>query len=398
LASSASFVRAQIHTRCILMWLRIWNIPRMDVREEFLFSKGRSMRFGDLVRSIIPPWGNRPKESLTVLYASAQPSQHIFDALKSHSIPIRVFEAISAEGLIRGITPETDLVIFDGAQSVLASAECPAGSLMRTLADLMIPVVTQKDFLSRPEEMYGRALLARGHRIGLQHLGARFVLVTGFAGGVGKTTLAMCVARRFRESRRPAALLEAGLGLSTIGRRTAATASLYNIYTSQTAPAQWEGVDVFPATEEAAAVLASDQERERRDQFFTSLLQEYALAVVDAFPRHPLWPHLLRRATDVLLVATPAEEMVAQAEELLQEIRHAHPALRTHLVINKTRTAGERLGLSDSLHIPYSESRAQRFDPSLADPLLEALYPGWSRLSRTLSPRQHVLAAEKASA
>jgi hypothetical protein len=239
-------------------------------------------------RSLVSRLRRREADSLTVLYASARPEQPVFDALKAHTAPIRVFEAVSAEGLIRGVTPDTDLVIYDGAGSVLASPECPAGSLQRTLSDLAIPIVTQQEFLERPAEMFGRALLARGNRVGLQHLGTRFVLVTGFAGGVGKTTLAMTIARRFRESRRPTALLEAGLGLSTIARRAHAAATLYDIYTGQAQPALWEGVDAYPANEEAAAVLAGEKERARREKFFDGLRQNYALVIVDAFPRHPL--------------------------------------------------------------------------------------------------------------
>lgn len=355
------------------------------------------MTLSNVLRSILSRIHHRSDDLLTVLYASAKPIQGVFDALKSHTAPIRVYEAISAEGLIRGITPDTDLVIFDGPESVLASPECPAGSLQRTLSDLAIPIVSQKEFLSRPEEMYGRALLARGNRVGLQHLATRFVLVTGFTGGVGKTTLSMTLARRFRESRRPAALLEAGLGLSTLSRRTHVTASLYDIYTGQTKPDIWEGVDVFPAAEEVAAVLAGEKEHERRAAFLDGLCHDYALVVVDAFPRHPLWPHLLARATDVLIVATPLEEIMAQAEELFHELRNSHATARPHLVVNKTRTAGERLGLADSLLVPFDESRAQRFDPTLADPILEALYPGWKRVRRPAVSTRNALHAQEAA-
>jgi MinD-like ATPase involved in chromosome partitioning or flagellar assembly len=250
------------------------------------------------------------------------------------------------------------------------------------LADLAIPVVTQAAFLSNPDEMLGRAMLARGNRVGLDHLATRFVVVTGLVGGVGKTTLAMALARRFRESLRPAALLEAGLGLSTIARRARVTASLYDIYTRQEAPNVWEGVDIFPASEEQATVLTGSKEKERRETFFDRLCRDYSFVVVDAFPRHPLWPDLMGYATDILIVASPLDEVLAQAEELQQELRHAQGKARQWLVVNKTRTAGERIGLSGSLSIPFAEGRAQCLDASLADPILQALYPGWRRVRR----------------
>jgi cellulose biosynthesis protein BcsQ len=373
-------------------------IPRKDARDSSAYLEGRSMKLSNPLRFFLSRIRRRKENSLTVLYASARPVQGVLDALHSQNLPIRVYEAISAEGVIRGITPETDLVIFDGADTVLASNDCPAGSLQRTLADLAIPIATQLEFLAQPDEMLGRALLARGNRVGLQHLASRFVLVTGFTGGVGKTTLSMTLARRFRESRRPAALLEAGLGLSTILRRTRVSASLYDIYTGQSQPDRWEGVDIFPAAEEAASVLAGEKESLRRGRFLDGLRNDYALVVVDAFPRHPLWPYLLAYATDVLIVATPLEEILAQAEELQLELRHSRTSAHLHLVINKTRTTGERLGLADSLRVTFDETRAQRFDPSLADPILEALYPGWKRVRRPAASTRTPLLAQEPNA
>jgi Mrp family chromosome partitioning ATPase len=325
----------------------------------------------------------RREKNLVVLYASAKPIQAVLDALQNCEIQTRIYEALSAEGLIHGITSETSLVIYDGPESILSSPACTSESLGRTLADLSIPVVPQSAFLANPEEMFGRALLARGNRVGLDHLATRFVMITGLVGGVGKTTLSMALARRFRESLRPVALLEAGLGLSTIAHRTHAVSSLYDIYTRQTTPDIWEGVDIFAASEEQATVLTGAKEQERREKFFDRLRRDYSLVVVDAFPRHPLWPFLLAHATDMLIIATPSTEILAQADELQQELRNCNAAARQLLVVNKTRTAGERLGLSDALSIPFAEGRAQRCDPSLTDPILEALYPGWRRVRRS---------------
>jgi hypothetical protein len=342
------------------------------------------MKLRDRWQQFTAPFHRRKDNRLIVLYASAHPLQDVFDVLKSHP-DVLVYEALSAEGLIRGTTRQTDMIICDGPESVLTSSECPADSLVATLKDLKIPIFVQEDFLQNPEEAFGRAMLARGDRVGLQHLATRFVLVTGFVGGVGKTTLSMALARRFREARRPAALLEASAGRSTLASRTRTKSTLYDAFTQpHIVMDAWEGVDIYPAAEGQGNLLASEKESDRRAQFFDHLHRAYSLVVWDAQPRHPLWPYLLAQATDVLIVATPAAEHMEQAEEMIIELRNANVSARLHQVINKVQSAGELLAFADALHIPFHARRAQRYDSTLADPILDVLYPGWHRVRRSV--------------
>ncbi len=55
--------------------------------------------------------------------------------------------------------------------------------------------------------------------------------------------------------------------------------------------------------------------------------------------------------------------------------------LRLHLAANKVRTWGEKVAVSDAaVRLAYSERLAQEYAASLADPLLNLLYPGWEQM------------------
>jgi MinD-like ATPase involved in chromosome partitioning or flagellar assembly len=233
--------------------------------------------------------------------------------------------------------------------------------------------------LAQPEEWISTARLA--NRKKLQYLPARFVLVTGWAGGVGKSTIALAIAKRFRERNMPTAFLEANEGGSyLVSRLGPQLHSLYDVITGEGQASEWEGVKLHPIDHRSSQVLSDD---ERMPDFLTGLKKGYTLVVVDASPNHPFWPRLLDLATTVLVVSAPREDSLYQAETLLKElqpIRAARPDLQVHLIMNMVRTLGDRVGMSGMVaaSLAYNERMAAQLDPRMADPILNLLYPGWS--------------------
>ena len=113
--------------------------------------------------------------------------------------------------------------------------------------------------------------------------------------------------------------------------------------------------------------------------------QAHTLTVIDAFPANPLWPHLLNRATDIFVITSPRPDAIAQTESMLRDLNTAletiQPKPQLHLVLNMVRSWSEKLPFSGQLdvNLPWQVRKAERYHPDLADPLLECLYPGWSK-------------------
>ena len=76
-------------------------------------------------------------------------------------------------------------------------------------------LVSQEGFLADPSEWLGRARLTSAKQVSF--LPARQVNLVNWSGGVGKTTLAMTVCKRFvQNTGLPAALLELSMGGSAL--------------------------------------------------------------------------------------------------------------------------------------------------------------------------------------
>jgi cellulose biosynthesis protein BcsQ len=220
-------------------------------------------------------------------------------------------------------------------------------------------------------------------------------------GGRGaKSTLALAVAKRFRQRNLPTAFLEASEGGSfLISRLGPQLHSLYNVITGEDTATEWEGVKLHPIDHRASQVLAEDP---RLPDFLAGLKKGYTLVVVDASPSHPFWPRLLDLATTILVVTAPREESLYQAETLLKElepVRATRPDLKVHLIMNMVRSLGQRIGMSGmvSASIPYNERWAGQLDERIADPILNLLYPGWAGGANPKAARKRLVAqkAEK---
>ena len=297
----------------------------------------------------------------------------------------QVREAVSTLGVIHALEQSPALVVVDADDLV----ECPQISrptlqaAIESLREQGAVVVTAREFLGEPQRWIGEALMASGARSGIRYMPTRIVLVTNFCGGVGKTTLSLALARRFRAaSGLAAALIELGVGGSSLDARIGPHTSLYNFVTQKAEIQSWEKVSIFTSDSWAAEVLAKD---ERAPAVLKSIAHDHTLTVLDTFPPNPLWKWAIELATDIVVVTAPRPDSIAQTDAILRRLTEETNALdpkpRIHLVMNQVRTLGERLAMTGQLSawIGFDERRAERLDGSLADPILSLLYPGWER-------------------
>ncbi len=299
-------------------------------------------------------------------------------------------EAITTRGVLDALSTNPVLIVID-LPDLIETSDFPRAALAASLESVQadgIPVVSGSTFLQEQEQIISAALLQTGTKTAIRFLTARTILIANYCGGVGKTTLAMAMTKRFKAaSGLGTALLEFGLGGSAFNARLGGERpSLYEVVTQGAEPESWLGVDLYPLDGRAASVLTG--ESERTIQALDAIIRQHTLTVIDAFPGYGLWPHLLNRATDILVVTDPRPDALAQTESLLQDLRISletlNPQPRIHLILNRVRTLGEKIAMNGQVHLslPFDERKAQRYDPQLADPLLERLYPGWVKQAK----------------
>jgi cellulose biosynthesis protein BcsQ len=238
-----------------------------------------------------------------------------------------------------------------------------------------IPVVSPQQFQAEAEEWLGRARLTSTRQI--TFLPSRQVNLINWSGGVGKTTLAIAICRRFvARTGLPAALLELSMGGSALHARISRDLpEFFAIATHKEEAALWYGISLYPMDGRTIEVLWSeDPEGVRR--VLADIRRKHTLFVVDCFPGHPLFPELSKPAAGLvnLVVTSPRDDAVLQANRLMQEV--PEPA---HLVLNMAKNLADRAESGVSVTLPYNEGWAQSADPRLADPLLGLVYSGWNR-------------------
>ncbi|PKO16660.1 MAG: hypothetical protein CVU39_07500 [Chloroflexi bacterium HGW-Chloroflexi-10] len=307
--------------------------------------------------------------TLTVLVASAQPRQDVI-AFLAQQDDLRVKEAFTTRGVLQEL-PGVHLIICD---TVLPATDTSPEILARALEMSGIPQVSPDDFFTNPGEWLGRARLTSDRRI--TFLPMHQVNILNWAGGVGKSTLAMAICKRFVErTGLPAALLELSMAGSMLHARISTELpEFYAIATHKAEARLWNGVSLYPMDGRTFEVLWSEDAHGVR-QVVADIRKNHTLLVVDAYPGHPLFPDLTQAAPNVvnLVVTTPREDAVYQARRLMENIKPAH------LVLNMTRSLAERAENGVSVILPYKEGWAQALDARLADPLLELVYLGWKK-------------------
>ncbi len=308
------------------------------------------------------------------------------EALNGIPTDFQTREAVSTLGVMSALHADPVLLIVDVDDLV----ECPAMSrealrtVLASVGEDGAVVVSSEQFTAESERWIGEALLVRGLRSGVRYMPPRVVIVTNFCGGVGKTTLTLSTAKHFRKASGLAtAVVEVGVGGSSLNARLPGErASLYEVVTQAAVPGQWEGAAVYPSDNWEADSLAAD---ERTLDALRLVIREHTLTIFDAFPSNPLWERALELATDVIVVTAPRTDSLAQTDAILRQLKDESAALdpqpNIHLVLNQVRSMGERLPLSGqvSAWIGYDERKAQRLDSSFAEPILDLIYPGWTK-------------------
>ena len=211
-------------------------------------------------------------------------------------------------------------------------------------------------------------------------LPSRQVNLVNWSGGVGKTTLAMAICKRFVErTSLPAALLELGMGGCALHARVSADVpEFFTIATQNVPPARWHGVSLYPMDGRTADVMWSE-EPERVLSVIEETRKQHTLLVVDANPAHPLFGQLStpRPGRINLIVSSPRDDALLQAKRLADELGQ-----NAQLVLNMARSLADRAGAQAAVTLPFNETWANTLDPRLSDPILELIYPGWSRRSK----------------
>lgn len=311
----------------------------------------------------------RRDNQLVVLLAAADPNPAILQLL-SHEQNIRLKEAFTTQGLIQEL-PETNLVIRGSLIEVSAISH---DLVQRTLEMSRLPVVSIEEFLAAPEEWIGRARLSSATK--LSFLPPKQLNIVNWSGGVGKTTLAMTVCKRFvDQTGLPVALLELSMGGSALQARISPELpEFFTIATGKAEPATWNGVNLYPMDGRSMEVLWGD-DPVKVQEFVSNIRKKHTLFVVDCFPGHPLFPFLngASSAAISIVTTTPRNDSVMQAKRLLKEV--AQPA---YLVMNMTRSLADQAGAGADLSLPYNERWAEGLDARLADPILALVYPGWN--------------------
>jgi hypothetical protein len=318
---------------------------------------------------------NHTETALVVLLGAQKPNPAVLDLL-SQQEGITVREAFTTRGVLQGL-PGVHLVILD---DLVALAELSIEVLQRTLDMSAIPVISQQEFLADPNEWLGRARLSHAKQITV--LPTRQINLLNWAGGVGKTTLAMAICKRFVErTGLPAALLELSMGASALHARISPDLpEFFSLVTHKAEPALWHGVSLCPMDGRSLEVLCPQRTFDRRvdpegvGAFLAEIRRKHTLVVVDAYPGHPLFPELSQATPGLvnMVITSSREDALMQARRLISEV-----CAPSHMVLNMAKSMADRTETGVSVVLPHNESWAQSLDGRLADPVLRLVYSGW---------------------
>ncbi len=254
-----------------------------------------------------------------------------------------VREARTTDGIHR-LLESTQLVVLDPEHVVETSLDL--AYIRQVLTSAGIPHPSGQAFLAAPQKWLQGAKAFGGD---LRSLPPRLVAFTSLAsGGVGKTTLTLCLALTFaRRTGLPVVILElthAASGFLAVldeGRFDGPVPDAYVIATQGEAAGTWTDgrarITVLPMDGRHATLLSPVD--------FALLLQQVrrtaALVIVDAVQPHPLWQPVAEAADLTFLVAAADRpDTVANAQMLAAETDGA----RSRVLINMAGAADRLAG------------------------------------------------------
>jgi hypothetical protein len=305
------------------------------------------------------------KQNIRINILLASKSPQVVQALGRFSHPYQIAgEAVTTDGVYQRLKG-VHLVVLD---DVVATSALSEEGLLAILAQAEIPYTGAAGLLADPATWEARALEAAG---AIEYLPPRCLVVTGWGGGVGKTTLSLDTAVRFAaQSRLPVAVVEIAY-VSAFQPLCGNYPPLGDCITGTAQPGRWRGVTILPFDYDMVRRISTDRVRE----YLIRLKQDHVLLVVDAHYPHPLFEQAATVATHYLLVGEPARpDTVVYLDGLRGEL-----ASEGWIAFNKCRPADRltTLGLNHDLAIPLLEGADRLAGGDLGRRVLKLLYPNW---------------------
>jgi hypothetical protein len=200
----------------------------------------------------------------------------------------------------------------------------------------------------------------------------RSVAFTAWAGGVGKTTLALASALAFhRETGLPAAVIELAPGPSALQAVTGVEgATLYQVVTQDSTDPTWEGVTLGFMDGATAELLATEQIVAHWQQVHA----EHIYVAYDAAAWHPLITHV--HAERMYVLADERPDAQVEAVKLAQDLRR-HTDSHVALGLNRAGIAG-RVSLPEKPTFALTAVR-HPLNGKLGRQVLQVVYPGWRK-------------------
>jgi hypothetical protein len=315
----------------------------------------------------------RKKKTLTIIAATRDTRA----LAELHRWPdVNLIEAITTGGVYQRLADGAGLVVVDYGH--LEESGLSRDGLRAQIEAAGILSASGAEFAGAPERLLGAARASTGR---LDSLPPKTVAIANISGGVGKTTLALHLARYFVDRLKLSALvIEVGLGASALQALCdPGLPTFHDVITQDAAPGKWEGVSLIPMRwDTARLVVSEDLIRQRLDKWRAA----HVLTIFDAIPAHPLWRPIVQPMSDeVIALASSRPDTLANALPLLDA---PSPRPPVHLVLNRQRA----LGLTDNLlaaslgrrnvHVALRlpEIRdADRFNGELGEYVTRLLYP-----------------------
>ena len=314
----------------------------------------------------------RKTQTLRILVASRNEAIPVaLAALQTGTLRARIelVEAVSTGVAYAGLAG-CALAIVD-REDLIPSPGIAPELFGQTLAQSGIPVVSGAEFAASPSAWLERATAASGL---LDALPPKTVLITGYAGGTGKTTLALNLARYTSGTLHlPVAVLEVAFGAGSLRALTDPTLpDLYDVLTQDKEIGNWEGISLLPMNYASARLLLNRTE-EALD-LVRQVAGGHVLTVIDAAGANPFRPVFQQAAGHVLVIADARPDAIANAGVMLDDAGETG----ADIVLNKVNGLGDQIALSAvkaACKLPHV-NRADD-DPRLAEELLQIIYPGW---------------------
>jgi hypothetical protein len=313
----------------------------------------------------MPFW--KPKQHLVVVLATRH--THAPPALEEaaahlEDVNLERREALSVEGAYQELQG-AHLAIVD--LSDLAGAEADRERLESALHSPNLLHMDGQTLVMDPVAALEQAVAQAG--LGSM-LPPRSVAFTAWAGGVGKTTLALASALAFhRETGLPTAVIELAPGPSALQAVTGVEgATLYQVVTQGGVYPTWEGLTLGLMDGSTAELLAPDQIVAHWQQVHA----EHIYVAYDAGAWHPLMEYV--NAERIYVLADDRPDAQVEAVKLAQDLRSQVEG-QVALGLNRAGLAG-RVSLPEKPAFSLKKVR-NPLNGKVGQQVLQSVYPGW---------------------